>query len=102
MTGDEIEAELERALDHYTKLLRELAEAESEAERVELTEYVMRKDEGGAVEDCRQRAKFAALEPRRLARLLVAREKSGRAYIDKLTTQLMRRMGQEKREAKIV
>lgn len=101
-TADQIEEALEQAVDLYKAILVEQAEADNAADEIESLEYLRGRDAGLGVEDSNRRAKATAFEKRAVARILAAREKSGRTHIDRLTTVLMRRMGQEKREAKIV
>lgn len=68
---------LERVTEEYAEACDRAAEAESEAERVELTAFAkLRKEEGHAVAAAEKLARLAALDERAAQRLAAASERT--------------------------
>lgn len=87
---------LEEATDEYALLCDAAAEAEAEAERVELSEFARLRADREPVESAKLLARKAALNERRAANVAAAREKAGRQFVRSLEMRMTAAMSHQR------
>lgn len=92
----ELSVQLEEATDQYAEDVTAFAVAENAAERAELTEFAILRDDGVAMGAAEKLAKLAALDERATSRIAEAVAKASHRKVRSLETRMTAAMSHQK------